>query len=235
MLSFIKNIFNKEIKSEQKDAYDYSKDYISPLNFGHLEKIEVIVPEVEIINNVGPEHPTIIIIDDIGGMVDLLYIELQRIQCTKVTQKFNIVLAKGDYAAFSVKDYMDKGGKVDIAFLDITLGGVKDNVELDGVDVALMIKDKNPNSEIRFITGHVLNKRNPEVFEFMDKFKTQTGLDIEEEEVYYDEQLEEEILIRKHIIGKNSNRVMLMALAIEQWLKRNNLYEKFVKKNRHRY
>ena len=46
---------------------------------------------------------------------------------------FNIITATSEYAAFTVKDYLDRGGKIDIAFLDITLGGIKDGIELDGI------------------------------------------------------------------------------------------------------
>lgn len=205
--------------SSNGGGYDYSNDYISPANFiMHRKTSDIIVPDINIRNNVGKNAPTILIMDDYSGMVDLLYTELLRIQCCRIGEKFNIVTATDEYAAFTVKEYLNHGGKIDIAFLDITIGGIKEGIELDGIDTSIMIKQSNPDCEIRFITGHTLNKRNPEIFEFMQKFYNETGFNIDEEEEVLELKTQEPIHIRKHIIGKNGNRVMLMAIAIEQWL-----------------
>ena len=203
--------------------YDYSNDYISPTNFLMNRKTtDLIIPDINIRNNVGKKAPTILIIDDFPGMVDLLYTELLRVQCCRISDKFNIITATEEYAAYTVKEYLDHGGKIDIAFLDITIGGIKDGIELDGIDIAIMIKEINPECEIRFITGHTLNKRNPEIFEFMQKFYIQTGIQIDEQEEVLEIKTQEPITIMKHIIGKNGNRLLLMAIAIEQWLIRQN-------------
>lgn len=221
MLKFITNLINMFKKQENTPLaeYDYANDYVSPANFIlHKKTSDVIVPDINIRNNVGKDVPTILIMEDYPGMVDLLYTEVIRIQCCHVPEKFNIITATEEYAAFTVKEYLDNGGKIDIAFLDITLGGIKDGVELDGIDIAIMIKKSNPDCEIRFITGHTLNKRNPEIFEFMQKFYNETGLQIDEEETILEIKTQEPITIRKHLIGKNGNRVLLMAIAFEQWL-----------------
>ena len=223
MLKFITNLINMFKKQENTPLaeYDYANDYVSPANFIlHKKTSDVIVPDITIRNNVGKDAPTILIMEDYPGMVDLLYTEVIRIQCCHVPEKFNIITATEEYAAFTVKEYLDNGGKIDIAFLDITIGGIKDGIELDGIDTAIMIKKACPDSEIKFITGHTLNKRNPEIFEFMQKFYNETGFNIDEEEEIKELKTQEMMKIRKHIIGKNSNRVMLMAIAIEQWLLR---------------
>ena len=222
MLNVLK-MFKRLFKKEQPKAEDdfFKDDYISPTSFMMSRKHdELIIPDINIRNNVGKHAPTILIMDDYSGMVDLLYTELLRIQCCDIGSKFNIITATDEYAAFTVKEYIDHGGKIDIAFLDITIGGIKDGIELDGIDTAIMIKKACPDSEIKFITGHTLNKRNPEIFEFMQKFYNETGFNIDEEEEIKDLKTQEMMTIRKHIIGKNSNRVMLMAIAIEQWLLR---------------
>ena len=226
----MKNVFNRIKKLFSKDADanlpasasnvpDYMDGYLSPSSFLMVRKHDsIIIPDIDVRNNVGKNAPTILIMDDYSGMVDLLYTEILRIQCCDTASKFNILTSTDEYAAFTVKEYIENGGKIDIAFLDITIGGIKDGVELDGIDTALMIKESNPNSVVKFITGHTLNKRNPEIFEFMNKFYQQTGMHIDEEENVKDFKSGDDITIRKHIIGKNSNRVMLMAIAIEQWL-----------------
>lgn len=222
MLNVLK-MFKRLFKKEQPKAEDdfFKDDYISPTSFMMSRKHdELIIPDINIRNNVGKHAPTILIMDDYSGMVDLLYTEVLRTQCCNISSKFNIITATDEYAAFTVKEYIDHGGKIDIAFLDITIGGIKDGIELDGIDTAIMIKKACPDSEIKFITGHTLNKRNPEIFEFMQKFYNETGFNIDEEEEIKELKTQEMMTIRKHIIGKNSNRLMLMAIAIEQWLLR---------------
>ena len=207
MLNVLK-MFKRLFKKEQPKAEDdfFKDDYISPTSFMMSRKHdELIIPDINIRNNVGKHAPTILIMDDYSGMVDLLYTEVLRIQCCDIGSKFNIITATDEYAAFTVKEYIDHGGKIDIAFLDITIGGIKDGIELDGIDTAIMIKKACPDSEIKFITGHTLNKRNPEIFEFMQKFYNETGFNIDEEEEIKDLKTQEMMTIRKHIIGKNSN------------------------------
>ncbi len=219
ILRFIKKMFTKKVDKVAEDFF--RDDYISPTSFMMSRKNdELIIPDIDIRNNVGKHAPTILIMDDYSGMVDLLYTEVLRIQCCDIGSKFNIITATDEYAAFTVKEYIENGGTIDIAFLDITIGGIKDGIELDGIDTAIMIKKAYPDSEIKFITGHTLNKRNPEIFEFMQKFYNETGFNIDEEEEIKELKTQEMMKIRKHIIGKNSNRVMLMAIAIEQWLLR---------------
>lgn len=219
ILRFIKKMFTKKVDKVAEDFF--RDDYISPTSFMMSRKNdELIIPDIDIRNNVGKHAPTILIMDDYSGMVDLLYTEVLRTQCCDIGSKFNIITATDEYAAFTVKEYIENGGTIDIAFLDITIGGIKDGIELDGIDTAIMIKKACPDSEIKFITGHTLNKRNPEIFEFMQKFYNETGFNIDEEEEIKELKNQEMMKIRKHIIGKNSNRVMLMAIAIEQWLLR---------------
>ena len=221
-LKFVKNLFTKKVDKVEEEFF--KDDYISPTSLMMSRKNdELIIPDINIRNNVGRHAPTILIMDDYSGMVDLLYTEVLRIQCCDIGSTFNIITATDEYAAFTVKEYIDHGGKIDIAFLDITIGGIKDGLELDGIDTAIMIKKACPDSEIKFITGHTLNKRNPEIFEFMQKFYNETGFNIDEEEEIKELKNQEMIKIRKHIIGKNSNRVVLMAIAIEQWLLRQGM------------
>ena len=224
LFQFIKTLFTKKEEIlKSNEIYNYKNDYVSPSNFMmSRNNIEVIVPDINIKNNVGKNAPTILIMDDYSGMVDLLYSELPRIQCSCILETFNIITATEEYAAFTVKNYIDQGRKIDIAFLDITIGGIIKGVELDGIDIALIIKEHNPDAVIKFITGHALNRRNPEIFEFMEKFYIQTGYNIDEEEDITQIKNKQIIRIKKHIIGKNSNRVMLMGITIEQWLKRHN-------------
>lgn len=84
--------------------------------------------------------------------------------------------------------------KIDIALLDITIGGFNyinnEMVEYDGIDIAKFIKEVFPNCRIYFLTGHKPNKKNPKIFRYMEKFRS----------IFHEE-------INNWIIPKNSNRV----------------------------
>jgi hypothetical protein len=213
LVQTIKGWFGSD-DSEPKETC--KKEYISPKDLEKYVPQAIEIPEMVYHNEFDKNRPTILLMDDYEGMIQLLMIELKRIQCCNIMDTFNIVYATGDMAAFAVKKYLENDGKVDVAFLDITIGGIIENVELDGIDISILIKEKFKKSQIRFLTGHTLNKKNPEIFLFMKKFKDATGLDIDEkQEIEY---LNEKHEITKYVIGKNTNRILLMALAIEKYL-----------------
>jgi len=214
MLNFFKNVFSKLLNKK-----------IEPIDFAYTipDKNELFQPEINEINLslYDKSKPTILIMDDFTGMVLLLKDELGRVQCCDVNKNFNILIVTGKYAAFSVeKTLRNNPIKIDIAFLDITLGGVINNIEYDGIDTAILINSLNPECNIKFITGHTLNKHNPTIFKFMKKFEDSFNLKMDEtvENLFNGEKS----LHYKYIINKNSVRVKELGVTIENFLKKNS-------------
>lgn len=200
----IKNIFKN--KNENKNERKYENEYITPVDL--VNKIKNIdVPDIIYCEPEIEGRPNILIMDDFIGMAQLIKDELNRIQCCDVYKNFNILIATGNYAAFTVKKFLELPDKkiIDVAILDITLGGVIDNIEYDGIDIAIMLKKHNPNCVIKFLTGHTLNEYNPEIFKFMQKFKDYFKIPIDATK--YSSFKNKEYETYAHIINKNGNRV----------------------------
>jgi len=207
------NLFNK---SEEKVEEEVDFEYLRPEDIDCSITSEILINDIKIINEYDENKPNLLIMDDFDAMVNLLLNELKRVP-GDVYDNFNIYSASGEFAAFSVKKFLDTGGSFDLCFLDITLGGVIDTIELDGVDIAISIKERNPESSIRFITGHTLNKRNPEIFKFITKFNNHFDRDIDEKIDIIDMNGTHQS-IYSHVIGKNDNRIVLMEYSIREYL-----------------
>lgn len=199
---------------------EYYTDYLKPIDVTPTE----YHPKIEKMEYIQPEYngkPYILIMDDFKGMARLIKDELHRIQCCDVYNNFNIMMATGDYAAFTVQNFLTSASTnvlektIDIAILDITLGGVINNIEYDGIDIAIMIKNKYPNCIIRFLTGHTLNRHNPAIFKFIKKFEDYFRTPIDEEHTTFF--MDEEIIMYKHIINKNGNRVACLGNQIQEY------------------
>jgi hypothetical protein len=211
MIDRIFKLFTKDT-----DTSDEILDYKKPDDI-IITHEEVDVPEINYASGkIDISKPTILIMDDFEFMARLVYEELERVDVIDVYKNFNVITASSEYAGFSVKKALEEGVKFDVCFLDITLGGVIDSVEYDGVDIAIMIKEKYPNSNIQFITGHTLNRKNPEIFQFIQRFETHFDVPIDEEYDIVIDGVNDTCF--KHIIPKNSNRVLLMGNAIKHWL-----------------
>jgi len=207
-------------KKEKKKVEEIEFDYKRPEDINQ-EIVEIDIPDIEfVVDNRDKNVPTILLMDDFKGMTTLLCDELKRVECCDIYSNYNVAVATGDYAAFIVEKALSEGLKVDVAFLDITLGGVVNNVEYDGVDVAIMIKDKYPDSLVKFVTGHTLNRKNPEIFQFIKKFEEHFNTNIEDTYEVQTNQGTENIY--KHIIQKNSDRVLLMERAILEYNEKSN-------------
>jgi hypothetical protein len=79
---------------------------------------------------------------------------------------YNIIIATGTMAAFSIFEALDDGLKVDYAILDILIGGhnlYKGKQEiLDGIDVAKKLYEVNPNIKYYFYSGCSLSDESDE-------------------------------------------------------------------------
>lgn len=225
IIESIKKFFYKS-KSEEDQL-----DYIRPIDLGENE-YEIIIPELnkDLINKFDKNKKTILIMDDFDGMAQLIKDELISAECCQVSEKFNTLISSGLFAGFSVENLLKKESEliIDVAFLDITLGGIVNGKELDGIDIAILIKERNPKAMIKFVTGHTLNKHNPEIFKFIFKFENTFGIKMDEIEETNQKifkngnPLDEPIQIYKHIINKTSNRRELLELSIETYLKANH-------------
>jgi len=203
----LKNYFNK---SEHEDFTYTSPDELK------IDEQEIVIPDVKFCEPEIQGRPNILIMDDFIGMAHVIKDELERVQCCNVHDHFNTITATGNYAAFSVEKYLKNPDKrIDVAILDITLGGVINSIEYDGIDTAIMLKEHNPNCVIRFITGHTLNKRNPEIFKFMHKFEDFFKASIDETKMITFNN--NKTLIYKHVIHKNGNRVEALGDLIQEY------------------
>jgi hypothetical protein len=108
MFNFVADFFNRFSKKRSKfdpegsgsvgsngggqkksDDYDYTNDYVSPAQFMmNRSSDNLIIPDITVKNNVGKNNPTILIMEDFPGMVDLLYTELLRIQYCPIEKMF---------------------------------------------------------------------------------------------------------------------------------------------------
>jgi len=210
IFKMFKNIFKKDelIIEEYQPIMPEDLNIIQPNII--LEDLIFCPPEKE-------GKPYILIMDDFEGMVQLVKDELQRVQCCNIREDYNIILSMGQYAAFKVERFLKEPNRtIDIAILDITLGGVIDGVEYDGVDIAIMLKTHNPNCVIKFLTGHALNKHNPEIFKFIEKFEN--FFKVPMTETKYITFKEKKIEMYKHIINKNGNRVAAMGDLLQEYV-----------------
>ncbi len=78
-----------------------------------------------------------------------------------------------------------------------------------------MLKKQSPECIIKFITGHTLNRHNPEIFQFIKKFEDFFKLPIDETEIVKFKEIDMEVY--KHIINKNSNRVESLGATIQNY------------------
>jgi hypothetical protein len=204
MLSFIKNMFKKKNKSdsplddllEDMDMSDITdpKDISEVFVDFSYDKI----PDPVIYGNVDSKK-TFLIMDDLEDVFFLYNFDFKNIKSTfgiDVLEEFKIVKCSGVDCGFMAHKYLSNcQDDLVIALLDITIGKLikledGDTITFDGVDIALEIINSFPKCEFKFCTAHRLNKKNPEILPFINKFEENTGLDIAD---YY--------------FSKNSNRV----------------------------
>lgn len=211
----LKKFLNFFKRKQDEDDFNNFNTYKNPKSIQPVD-YKAVVPAAELPDNFDPDKPTILIMDDFIGMAQLLYDELARVKCCDVRENFNTMLATGSFAAFTVKNMLKIGEPpIDIAFLDITLGGVIKGKEYDGIDIAILVKKYYPNCVIRFVTGHTLNRHNPEIFQFIKKFEEFFNEKIDDTHIvtYRGEERE----LYKHIINKNGNRVESLGATIQEF------------------
>jgi hypothetical protein len=171
--STISPILEAITETHAKTVYDTAIDYTS-------------IPSAEV-SCVGCDKPYLFIMDDIPETYILYSVDfknIKRLYQKDVLNDFTLVKCLDPRAGLMAHKYCSiENGKVDYAILDITLGYIvklQDGayVEFDGVDIAILILDKNPNAKILFSTAHTMNRRNADIMYYINKFETVTGLNI---------------------------------------------------------
>ncbi len=167
---------------------------------------------MEIKNKAKKKIGSILIIDDQIEMVNLILMELKRVQCINVYKYFDIIVYTGEYLGFSIiQDIQNnKLPKIDIAILDITLGGIDDGIEYDGIDVSIELDKRDNNTWINYITGHSMNTKISLIFNYVNKFHNYFGSNI-------DDELQNGR--KKYLINKTENRVKIFGQLIENFIK----------------
>lgn len=218
------------------DFYKKEENEIEYKKPGSFKKIDfnLNIPNLKSLNEIKSDRPTILLMDDFPGIISILIDDFNSIN-PEIKNYFNILYADGNMAAFSVKKFLhdykeyrietlDIGThnnyiakfsnikEIDLALLDITIGGYHYNtdtheiIEYDGIDIAKFLKEEFKNINFYFITGHIINKRNPKIFKFVEKFFS-----------YFNKNIDD------FVIPKNSTRIEFYKKEIKELCKKYNL------------
>lgn len=194
--SKLKSLFvNKQVQddiilTEMREVLN-SINYSEEIDYNRIPSAEVTI--------INKKLPYLLILDDIPETISLYstdFRNINRLYNYNVEEEFNTVKCLGVKAGLTAHKYLElEDGYVDYAILDITLGYIikfknGDFEEFDGIDIAIKILEKNPKAKIIFSTAHTMNRRNPDIIRYINKFESATGKDINN---YY--------------INKNSDRV----------------------------
>jgi hypothetical protein len=201
LISILNWLILKLKKDEEPKTESYKEEKISPLPYTKPNELNIPfenldIPLLKTYSLIKEYRPTILLMDDFPGMVSILRDDFDFID-KNIKNEINIISADSLMAAFAVDNFLKMDNKkfeyvqkeddyihptidgkilkIDMALLDITISGIMnindDLIELDGIDVAKLIREKYPECKIYFVTGHAPNKRNPKIFKYMDKFE----------------------------------------------------------------
>lgn len=189
------SLFKKLINTIKTANIDYNIDH------GHVDEMRDIehpdhkfkkltldnTPEPEILNKV-ENGPTILFMDDQPTSLILFKIALKNVIAKyglNVYSKFNIVAAIGPLAGTIAYKYI-LNNKIDMAVLDITIGEMikQENnnlVEIDGIDIGIVINQYNEHSKVLYLSAHSLNRNNPLLRYYYEKYEKITNKNIEDQ------------------------------------------------------
>ena len=189
------SLFKKVINTIKTANVDNNIDH------GHVEEIKTIehpehkfnklnldrTPDPEVINKV-ENGPTILFMDDQTTSLVLFKIALKNVVSKyglDVYSKFNVVAAMGPSAGTIAYKYI-LNHKVDMAVLDITIGEMikQENnnlIEIDGIDIGIIINQHNEGSKVLYLSAHSLNRSNPLLRYYYEKYEKITNKSIEDQ------------------------------------------------------
>lgn len=178
-------LYNKLVRKkpeivDEADLYVYKPKFTFEQLMGRIDFTEIPEPIIESTDKL----KTLLILDDIQAsrlMYQTDFSKINRKTKLNVKDDFNIVFATGNRAGYIAYNYITNlKCPVDIALLDITLGGIirfddGEYVELDGVDIAIELRKRNENIKFVFSTSHGLNRGATDMKYYFDKFEAATG------------------------------------------------------------
>lgn len=177
---FIKNKDKgKEVIETLEKTVNNIKENTTDKKYDTLTKIDLSrYKDEEYLNPYDVNKKTIILVDDLPAtkvLYEIAFNEIKRIHKVDVTEDYNIVFFFGKNVGFSVIKFLNKDINIDYAILDITIDTLAkfddEYIELDGVDIAIAIANKNATTKIMFNSAHTMNPRNLTVSEFIEKYK----------------------------------------------------------------
>jgi len=186
MISIFKSIFSKSNKEEAtEDVFDSVTAIRAKME---RSMKDTQTPTLSYPEGFDPKRPTLIILDDNQGATmlfedDIRYVQRERKDIASGVQFLSITTSQ---AAFILKAEIDSKHIQNVigAVLDITLGGYAivdgHTITLDGIDMYEMLHKRFSKAALRFFTSHTMNKKNAEIFKFMQKFFALTNKDIQE-------------------------------------------------------
>jgi len=198
MLKFIENAINnwknkKEDRAEISEIDDTLTNTMENIfsENDYVDEVKVIKVDLETFDDPNITNPkgrkTFLFMDDIEESDYLFTVDFSNIKKDygyDIYKELKIVKCYGNNAGFIADKYITNNPKIDYAVLDITLGSsIKlasgQYIEYDGVDIALKILENNPKAKILFCTAHTLNRRNPLMQDYINKFEENTNLVID--------------------------------------------------------
>lgn len=158
---------------------------------------------------------SILLLDDLPFVINLYennFKKIKRNYNVDIFTDFKLIYATESDCGGKVLKYIYLDAlknKIDYAILDITLGYIcrtknKKPIEIDGIDIALILLNKNPDVQFKFISAHTLNKHNKTMQMYFDKFEKNTNLNIED---YYINKNGDQITPIYELLYSNSKRL----------------------------
>lgn len=206
-LELIKKKTGISLKKKDPDktkAENYTQDEISDDkqtisdNISNLDKRDLEVNSIDYSKYKGIQvsgntsNPTILIVDDLDFIIKLYKSDFNSIKRDfnkDIDNDYCIKFATGPDCGFIAINEINNNDNIKFALLDITLGSVAKNsagefIELDGVDIAIHLLKQNPHLDFLFVSGHTMNRLNPNMNKYYKKFEDKTGLNIENYYLY---------------------------------------------------
>lgn len=152
------------------------------------------IPEPDMPLYMDPNKKNLLILDDITATNRMFSIDFKNILKDfkkDIENDFNIIRCFGHSCGFMAEKFIETSGYiVDAAILDISIGNniklKRGNIkEIDGIDIYNLIKNKNKDSQVIFMTGHAVSMKNKDCVHYFEKFNA-SGENIEDH--YYNKQ-----------------------------------------------
>jgi len=180
-------MFNFNFFKKKKPIDEICKEEIEkPIKMSLEEQFLWIKNQGWLLNeNFNINNENILIMDDRNEIISSIMDDLYSLdeQTSFNINNYNILSTTTKMAGFYVLDILEKAPDIVInyALLDIILGGKKitdeKRIMVDGVDIAIQIWERFPQSNILFVTGCII-ENSPDKSNFKYKFDKYTNDDL---------------------------------------------------------